>query len=69
MKDEVTRFFSPGETQQERRAFVDRWCIDIVYCPDTTPVSQDVVSELAATPWLRERAREGRGVMFEVVEP
>ncbi len=69
MKAEVARFFTAGETQAERRAFVERWCIDIVYCPDTTPVSQDMVSELAATPWLRERSREGRGAVFEVIEP
>lgn len=61
---EINQFFSTNASDSDRRAFLDAWCIDYVYCSDTWPVPEAVVERLAATPDLRLIAAEGRGRLF-----
>lgn len=61
---QVWRFFSRAASEQERRALVRDWCVDYVYCPDSSPVADDVLADLRNTPWLKETARCGRAVVF-----
>ena len=48
------------------RAIATEWCIDYVYCPDTKPVSEEILSELRGASWLTEIAAEGEAVLFRV---
>ena len=61
----VARFFS-GDPDIDRRAFLDEWCIDYVYCPDTWPVDAEVVAELRKDRRLETVAEKSRGVVFRV---
>jgi hypothetical protein len=63
---QVRHFFSREATEQERRALVDDWCVNYIYCPDSSPVAEEVVDALRHTPWLKETATRGRAVVFEV---
>ena len=66
LKGRTDWFFSDGPTDDERRAFVEEWAIDAVYCPDTWPVDEAVVKILRETPWLEEVASQGAGAVFTV---
>lgn len=65
---DVTRFFDSAASDVERLAIVRQWCADYVYCPDTWPVSIEVVSQLRDTPWLEEVAAEGQAALFRVAD-
>lgn len=62
----VNAFFSPGAPETQRRALIDSWCVSTVLCPDTCPVSPEVLGELRRLPWLREIAAQGQGAVFAV---
>lgn len=66
LQESVNRFFSGDAMEGERRAFVEAWCVDYVYCPDTCPVDVEVVAALRAAPWLELIAEAGRGAVFRV---
>jgi hypothetical protein len=65
----VNHFFDSTATQEERRAFVDTWCVDYVYCPDTCPVDELVLKQFTATPWLTKIDTAGRGAIFRASHP
>lgn len=62
----VGKFFSPDASAEFRRQFVEGWCVEYVYCPDTWPVDPAVVEELRRIPWLEEIAAKGKAVVFKV---
>jgi hypothetical protein len=66
LQPEVNRFFAADTPMGERRRFAQKWCVRYVYCPDTCPVSEELLERFRKTPWLSLRAREGRGALFEV---
>jgi len=66
MAGEHDRFFTPGASTDERRKFVDKWCVDWVYCPDSPPVDDRLLDEFRQIPWLHEVASEGNAVLFKV---
>lgn len=61
----IARFFSAGPAM-DRKAFLDEWCIDFVYCPDTWPVEADVVKELKGEGALEVVIEQSRGIVFRV---
>lgn len=62
---EVVETFYNSETSSDtRKAIAEAWCIEYVYCPDTKPVSEEVLVELRSTAWLTEVAAEGQAVLF-----
>ena len=61
----VARFFSE-DPDMDREAFLEEWCIDYVYCPDTWPVHPEVLAELRMHNRLKAVAEESRGVLFRV---
>ena len=64
----TTQFYSavlPGGF--DRAAFVDEWCVDYVFCPDTHPVDPAVVEQLQTDPRFEAVAREDHAVLFRVV--
>ncbi|HIJ66096.1 MAG TPA: hypothetical protein HPP77_09110 [Candidatus Hydrogenedentes bacterium] len=63
----VMRFFADNTSADSRRDFVEEWCVDYVYCPDTWPVSEKAVAQLRETPWLIETAAAGKAAVFKVV--
>jgi hypothetical protein len=62
----VGRFFSRGASDEYRRRFVEDWCVEYIYCPDTWPVDAEVVERLRRAPWLEEVAAQGKAVLFKV---
>ncbi len=66
VRSAVAVFFSAGTAEAQRRQLIDEWCVDYVYCPDTTPVDPAVIQELRGTPWLECTAEQGRGALFKV---
>ena len=62
----IAAFFSEGCEESFRRQFAEQWCVKYVYCPDSHPVSQDVLQELRNTPWLQEVAASDSAVLFKV---
>lgn len=64
----IRAWFSPEATLSERRAFVEKYCVDHVLCPEAYPVSAAVLAQLRATPWLRERKSAGDAHLLEVME-
>lgn len=63
----VERFFAKGATEEFRQEFVEDWCVEYVYCPDTWPVEPGAIEELRKLSWLEEIASEGKAVAFRVV--
>ncbi len=63
---EIDRFFDPATSTAWRKSFVERWCVDYVYCPDTCPVDAGVVRQFRDTPWLELVYSEGDAFLFSV---
>lgn len=63
---QVDHFFSPSATNEERRDFVDAFCVDWVFCPDTVPVNRETIQQLRQASWLRPFDEAGRGVLFSI---
>lgn len=66
MGREVQHFFDPATPDEERRAFVEKWCVDYVYCPETCPVNGDMLQQLKKASWLHEVAGEDLAALFRV---
>jgi len=64
----VQRFFDSSTSDEERRAFVEKWCVDYVYCPETCPVNEDTLQQLRKASWLHEVAGENRAAVFMVIK-
>lgn len=62
----VDAFFSPSTTESARQDFVQEFCVDWVYCPDTVRVDRETIEQLRATTWLRPTVEAGGGVLFSV---
>lgn len=62
----VHQFFQPEASAAARAAFVRRWCVDYIFCTDTTPVAPETLAALRALPWLEERAHAGQAALFAV---
>jgi hypothetical protein len=68
-REEVERFYDPAATDAQRRAFVEKWCVDYVHCPDTDPVPAATRAAFAEASWLRPMKSAGRAALFKVVQP
>jgi len=68
LRSEVETFFAPQTPNDVRRALVERYCVDYVYCPDTWPVAQETLDALRNVVWLEEIATEGRASLFHVLK-
>ncbi len=66
LQDAVNHFFDSAATDADRRAFVDEWCVDYIYGPDTCPIDARVREQLGRTPWLSQIAASGHGVIYSV---
>lgn len=66
MNSAIQHWFSAEAGEQDRRAFVDRWCVRYVFCPEARPVSPEVLEQLRGTAWLKSIAQEGGASLFEV---
>jgi len=66
IKENVINFFESKTDNEWRREFLESTEADFVYCPDTCPVSPDVIAALRAMPKLREISAADKGVIFEV---
>jgi hypothetical protein len=67
LENYVGTFFSREAPNDFRRDFLERWCVEYVYCPDTWPVAPEVAEQLRAMTELEEVAAEGRAVLFHVI--
>ncbi len=65
-KRDCERFFDKTSSTQIRKAIVDDWCVEYVYCPDSHPVDADVVAQLRQTPWLEPVVEKGNAAVFRV---
>ena len=66
MSRELQRFFRADAESAFRRTFLEQWCVDYVYCPETRPVDPAVLDQLAAAAGLQLVARESRAALFRV---
>lgn len=48
-----------------RRFFLEEWCIEYVYCPDTWPLDLEIVQAIRATPGLAIVGEASRAVLFQ----
>lgn len=62
-------FFDASATPEDRRRFLTEWCVEFIYCPDTWPVSEEVIGQLDKLAWLRPLSRAGNAVLFQVELP
>ena len=62
---EIARFFV-ADLEMDRTKFLDTWCIDYVYCPDTWPVDRKTIQMLSTDPRLETLATINRGALFRV---
>ncbi|HPO15814.1 MAG TPA: hypothetical protein PLI09_20400 [Candidatus Hydrogenedentes bacterium] len=69
LKTEVDAFFNPNTPEEVRRDIAMRWCVDVVYCPDTWPVDDRTVAALRQCSWLHEIGSSGRGAVFKASFP
>jgi len=60
----VAAFFSLGMEPGARRSFLEEWCVDYVYCPDTWPLDGAIVEAIRGTPGLEIVGEESRAVVF-----
>ena len=67
MANILRMWFSPGATEFSRRALLNYYQVDYVFCPETRPVAPAVLDELRQIPWLEEIAHAGGAVLFHVV--
>lgn len=67
VRSRVARFFTPGTGEEERRALIEDWCVDYVFCPVTTPVADETLAEFRQLDWLRETASADGGAVFKVM--
>lgn len=66
LEAQAKAFFSPTATDDDRRAFINTWCVDYIYCPDTWPVSPEVLRQLGNVSWIEKIAESGHGAVFRV---
>ena len=62
----VMEFFTAGTTESKRRAFLEQYEVDVILCPDTTPIDATVISELKGLSWLSCVAETSQGALFRV---
>jgi hypothetical protein len=63
----TSQFFSTNPPEGfNREAFVDEWCVDYVYCPDTHPVDPAVIAELRRSSRFEVVASDEKAVLFSV---
>lgn len=66
MTEAIQRWFAPEGAEADRKALVDKYCIDYVFCPEWRPVAPETLAQFRQTPWLREVAQSGGAVLFRV---
>jgi len=65
MKEGVDRFFAPDTSEEFRNEYLKEWCIDYVYCPDTSPVDSETLLQLAKMDRLDVVWQAGNAVLFK----
>jgi hypothetical protein len=63
---QIKLFFSAGMTEESRIAFLTKWQIDYVFCPNTWPITRNAVNKIYGTTGLQEMHASERGVLFKV---
>jgi hypothetical protein len=66
LKASVEAFFHPDIPDADRRAFIEKYGIKQIWCPDTWPVSGDTRAALRNAPWLEETAALRCGAVYRV---
>jgi hypothetical protein len=66
MKVVVDTFFSPSASMEYRRQFLEEWCVDYVFCPDTFPVAPETVEQLYQMEQLEAVWKAGDAVLFAI---
>jgi len=64
LQERVDAFFSVDAPDTLRLELARDWCVDYVYCPDTCGLSDELLDEFRATPWLHLETEDGRGRLF-----
>ncbi len=67
LQPEIAAFFNEPLEDSERRAFVETWCVDYIFCTNTWPVRAAVLAEFLRAPWLETVATEDKGIVFRVL--
>ena len=65
-RGDMGAFFQGDTSPEKRKELAEKWGARYVLCPDTHPVSPEVLAAFRATPWLHETAQAGQGAVFEV---
>lgn len=60
----IDQFFAPSTDNNYRINFIQEWCIDYIYCPDTRPVDDSVRQQLKTIPNTTVVAEEKHGLLI-----
>ena len=66
LEAQVNAFYAANTAEAFRKAFVEEWEVDYVYCSDTWPSAAETVAQLRASSWLEEVASDGAAALFRV---
>ena len=62
----INQFFSRETGNKYRVDFLNEWCIDYVYCPDTWPIDETIRLQLRSMEGVSVLNANGAGVVFDV---
>ena len=60
----IDQLFAPSTDNNYRINFIQEWCIDYIYCPDTRPVDDSVRQQLKTIPNTTVVAEEKHGPLI-----
>ena len=66
LEAEVRRFFTLDAGADIRTAFLKRYCVAWVYCPDTFPADPALMEQFDAWDWLTPELSRGGGRVWSV---
>jgi hypothetical protein len=69
ISEALDAFYDPALPDAERLRIAREWGVDWVYCPDTVPVPDAIISVFDATVWLDLTAQSGRARLYRVRLP
>jgi hypothetical protein len=66
LEAEIRRFFRADTDADFRAAFLKKYCVAWVYCPDTFPVDPALIEQFDSWDWLTPEMSRGEGRVWSV---
>lgn len=65
--EDTARFFAPEYHWRGSPVHCRKYCVDLLYCPDTWPVDAATLEAFRNHAWLRPIAQAGIGIVYQVI--